>query len=42
MLLSGMTDTAQVDENAALADRALPDSMTAAQLDTIACVLDGV
>ena len=39
MLLSGMTDTAQVDENAVLADRALPDSMTAAQLDTIACVL---
>ncbi len=30
MLLSGMTDTAQVDENAALADRALPDSMTRA------------
>ena len=39
MLLSGMTDTAQVDENAALADRALPDSMTAAQLDAIARVL---
>ena len=39
MLLSGMTDTAQVDENAALADRALPDSMTGAQLDTIARVL---
>ncbi len=39
MLLSGMTDTAQVDENAALADRALPDSMTATQLDTIARVL---
>ena len=39
MLLSGMTDTAQVDENAVLADRALPDSMTAAQLDTIARVL---
>ena len=39
MLLSGMTDTAQVDENAALADRALPDSMTTEQLDTIARVL---
>ena len=39
MLLSGMTDTAQVDENAALADRALPDSMTATQLDAIAHVL---
>ena len=39
MLLSGMTDTAQVIENAALADRALPDSMTATQLDTIARVL---
>ncbi len=39
MLLSGMTDTAQVDENAALADRALPDSMTREQLDTIARVL---
>lgn len=39
MLLSGMTDTAQVDENAALADRALPDSMTATQLDAIARVL---
>ena len=40
MLLSGMTDIAQVDENAVLADRALPDSMTANQLDTIAHVLD--
>ena len=40
MLLSGMTDTAQVDENAALADRALPDSMTATQLDAIARVLE--
>lgn len=39
MLLSGMTDTAQVDENVALADRALPDSMTTEQLDTIARVL---
>ncbi len=39
MLLSGMTDTAQVDENAALADRALPNSMTTEQLDTIARVL---
>ena len=39
MLLSGMTDTAQVDENAALADRALPNSMTREQLDTIARVL---
>lgn len=39
MLLSGMTDTAQVDENAVLADRALPDSMTATQLDAIARVL---
>ena len=39
MLLSGMTDTAQVDENAALADCALPDSMTTEQLDTIARVL---
>ena len=39
MLLSGMTDAAQVDENAALADRALPDSMTATQLDAIARVL---
>ena len=39
MLLSGMTDTAQVDENATLADRALPNSMTREQLDTIARVL---
>ena len=29
MLLSGMTDTAQVDENSSLADLALPNSMTA-------------
>ena len=40
MLLSGMTDAAQVDENSALADRALPDSMTTGQLDTIARVLE--
>ncbi|MEI3352536.1 MAG: 4Fe-4S dicluster domain-containing protein [Collinsella sp.] len=40
MLLSGMTDTAQVDENSSLADLALPNSMTANQLDTIARVLD--
>ena len=39
MLLSGMTDTAQVDENSSLADLALPNSMTANQLDTIARVL---
>lgn len=39
MLLSGMTDTAQVDENSLLADLALPNSMTANQLDTIARVL---
>ncbi|MFR2031542.1 MAG: hypothetical protein ACLS3M_09260 [Collinsella sp.] len=41
MLLSGMTDIAQVDENSSLADLALPNSMTASQLDTIARV-DGV
>ena len=39
MLLSGMTDIAQVDENSSLADLALPNSMTANQLDTIARVL---
>lgn len=39
MLLSGMNDTAQVDENAALAERSLPGSMTPAQHGTIAAVL---
>ena len=39
MLLSGMNDVSQVDENAVLAERALPGSMTAAQHETIAAVL---
>ena len=39
MLLSGMSDVAQVDENAALAERALPGSMTEEQHRTIAAVL---
>ena len=39
MLLSGMNEVAQVDENAALAERALPGSMTEVQHATIARVL---
>lgn len=40
MLLSGMTSPGQVDENAAIAERALPNSMTDAQLATIARVVE--
>lgn len=39
MLLSGMTSPEQVDENAAIAERALPQGMTAGQLDVIARVV---
>lgn len=40
MLLSGMTSPAMVDENAAIAERALPGSMTEAELATVARVLE--
>ena len=39
MLLSGMNEVGQVDENAALAERALPGFMTSAQHMTIEAVL---
>ncbi len=39
MLLSGMTAPEQVEENVAIAERSLPDSMTTEQLDTIARVV---
>lgn len=40
MLLSGMTSPAMVDANAAVAERALPDTMTEAQLATIGRVVE--
>ena len=40
MLLSGMGDTSQVDENAAIAERALPGSMTEGRLATIGRVVE--
>ncbi|WP_273396030.1 aldo/keto reductase [Thermophilibacter mediterraneus] len=39
MLLSGMSATEQVDENCALADRALPGSLTTSQREVIARVV---
>ena len=40
MLLSGMTDPAQVEENAALADRALPGALTPGQHEVIGRVVE--
>ncbi|MDM8302051.1 aldo/keto reductase [Collinsella tanakaei] len=40
MLLSGMTSPAMVDANAAVAERALPDTMTEVQLATIQRVVE--
>ena len=40
MLLSGMASAEQVAENAAIAERALPGSMSASQLDTIGRVVE--
>ena len=40
MLLSGMTSPAMVDENAAIAERALPGSMTETELAAVARVLE--
>ena len=40
MLLSGMASTEQVDQNASIADAALPKAMTPSQLETIARVVE--
>ena len=40
MLLSGMASIEQVDQNASIADAALPKAMTPSQLETIARVVE--